>query len=223
MTLILTSDFPVTISDVVVQRLRRAAARPRVAWIPPLTSTGHAHFAAAEVAFRDLGVSSLEYCDIDEEPNETQLSALSQYDAVYLTGGEPLQFRHNILKCNLVDHLRECLATDRLVIAASGGAMQLTPNLSLFRLLTNAVDEVLDERAAYDAMGAVGHEILPHLNRHSGGFLGEVDRYSQGIGIDILGIEDGAVVIHEADGREHYAGRVLRFRRGVRTIIDGVA
>ncbi len=223
MTLILTSDFPSTAIAVVAQRLRPAAVRPRVAWIPPLTAPGRAHFRSAEAAFFELGASALDYCDIDEEPNETQLGALAQYDAVYLTGGDPLAFRRNILKCNLRDRFRECLAAGRLIIAASGGALLLTPNVSLFRLVSSTLEEVLAGRATYDAMGIVGYEVLPHLNRHDAGFLEKVERYSAGIGNDVLGIEDGAAIIRETDGREQYTGPVTRFHRGVRTIIEAPA
>jgi peptidase E len=116
--LILTSDFPATSSEPVVERIRSTAARPRVAWIPPFTATGREHFPAAQAFFESIG-ATVERCDIEEELSPGQLARLREYDVVYLTGGDPLGFRRNILRSRLGARLRECLAAGRLVIAAS--------------------------------------------------------------------------------------------------------
>jgi hypothetical protein len=64
---------------------------------------GRERFPAAQELFKSHGFSDLEYCDIDEEPDEGQLARLDQYDVVYLTGGDPIGFRRNILDIALVD------------------------------------------------------------------------------------------------------------------------
>src|SRR5262245_36260486 len=96
MPLILTSNFPSTPIEAVVDRIRQTASEPRVAWIPPSTITGRVRFQVAEEIWQSFGVSSLEYCDIDEAPDPSQLHTLPEYDVVYLTGGEPIGFRDNV-------------------------------------------------------------------------------------------------------------------------------
>ena len=44
--------------------------------------------------------------DIDEAPNAAQLASLATYDIVYLTGGDPIGFRRNILRAGLPARLR---------------------------------------------------------------------------------------------------------------------
>src|SRR5262245_25016855 len=162
--LVLTSNFPSTPTEAVSECLRSAAANPLVAWIPPLTSKGRERFRAAQQAFRSLGVSSLEFCDIDEEPDERQLSRRDRYEALCVSGVDPLVFRSNIERSGMAAGLRAYLWSGRLVVAASGGAMQFTANVSLYRLLTATVDAVVGEYAAHAGLGVVGYELLPHVN-----------------------------------------------------------
>ena len=60
--------------------------------------------------------------------------------------------------------MREFLADGGLIVGASGGSMQLTKNVSLFRLLTESLEEVFANRDEYEGLGFAGYEILPHLN-----------------------------------------------------------
>ena len=217
LTLALTSDFPSTPNQAIVELMRSRNPSPRIAWIPPFTSMGRARFPAAHRLFESCGLPGLEYCDIDEEPNEAQLARLDQFDVVYLAGGDPLGFRRNILRLGLSERLRQCLAAGRVIVAASGGAMQLTRNVSLFRLLTTTVEEVMSHRDDYEALGVVGYEILPHLNRLETSFLEAVRHYSERVPHDVIALADGAAVLHT--GRDDYrcVGQAVRFRNGIRS------
>ena len=108
MKLVLTSDFPSTTNDVVIAHIRNVGMRPRVAWVPPFTAVGRERFPAARVVFQSFGVQTLDYRDIDRAPNEPQLDGLNRYDAIYLTGGDPLGFRRNIVNSRLSARLKEC-------------------------------------------------------------------------------------------------------------------
>jgi peptidase E len=220
--LVLTSDFPSTGNDQVFAWMRATSARPRIAWIPPFTDTGHKRFAQAQTRFASHGFDRLEYCDIDEQINRIQLSQLASYDIIYLTGGDPLRFRRNILRSELSGWLHQCLGAGRLVVAASGGSMQLTQNVSLFRLLIATIDEVLANRSDYQALGLVAYEILPHLNICDPHFLEQVRGYSERVEHDIIGLDDGAAVFHASRDDYQCTGRVRRFRNGVVSSIEPV-
>lgn len=216
MNLLLTSDFPSSAHPRIVERLRAAAPRPRIAWISPDTAGGHAHFAAASARFAELGFDQLEYCDIDEEQDDVQLAYLYEFDVIYLSGGNPLKFRYNMLRTGLSGRLRQCFSLDRLIVAAGGGALLLTPNVSLFRLQTDSIDATLAERGRYDGMGAVRYEILPHVNRWDAAFLEKVRAYSERVDNDIIAVADGGAVIPATAHAFDYVGEVARYRGGVR-------
>jgi peptidase E len=220
LNLVLTSDFPSTVTDVLLRSIRNVAENPRVAWIPPQTSVGRERFPTAQTAFQSLGISALEFCDIDDEPNAEQLTHLEQYDVLYLTGGDPLLFRKNIERSGLSRSLRACLAAGRVICAASGGAMQLTANVSLYRLLSESVDAVVEGRPDYAGLGFADYELLPHFDKLDAAFVENVRRYSEKVPCDIVALEDGAAIIHRSSGAFRCIGGAVRFRGGVRNAIE---
>lgn len=216
MHLVLTSDFPSTKSEDVVALIRTAGLNPRIAWVAPSTSGALLRFPLATVAFRASGFTDIEHVDADAEPDDP--GVLDRYDVVYLTGGDPVTFRQNLRRSGLAGSLREFAATDRLIVGASGGAMQVTMNVSLFRLLSWNVEEVIASRSGFDGLGLVGYEILPHLNRHDAAFIEKVRQYSELVEHDIVALEDGAAAVTGPAG-DRYLGRGARFRRGVQSAL----
>jgi peptidase E len=214
MKLILTSDFPSTSNDLVIEHMRSAARYPRIAWIPPFTDVHRERFAHARQQFRAYGFNELEYLDIDAELDEKRLSQLEHYDILYLSGGDPLRFRTNLQRAGLSARIKRYLDEGGLLVAASGGSLQLTPNLSLYHLQAATVDEVFADRDEYQALGFVPYELLPHLNRHKPEFLDKVRQYSERVEHDILATPDGAAVLHSDLQIYRCAGPAVRYRKG---------
>jgi peptidase E len=173
----------------------------------------------AQAIFRSLGIEHLECVDIDAEPNIAHLRLSERYDVVYLTGGDPLLFRRNIRRSGLADQLRAFRASGRIIVGASGGAMQLTQNVSLFRLQSGSVDDVITAHDEFDGLGFVDAEILPHLDKHDAAFLEKVTKYSERIPHDVIAVADGGAVICDDEGPLRVFGEAQRFRKGVRSPI----
>ena len=216
----LTSDLPSTPNQVVFDFMRSGRPRPRIAWMAPFTRMGRERFPAAKGLFAAYGFSDLEYCDIDQEPSHEQLAGLDQYDIIYLTGGDPIGFQRSILRAGLPARLQQCLAAGRLIVAASGGSMQLTKNVSLFRLLTAPLDEVLANHGEYEALSVVEYEILPHMNRFEAAFMETVRRYSERITHDVIALADGAALLHTNRDNYRCIGEATRFSNGIMTLIE---
>ncbi len=214
MNLILTSDFPSTTNVAVVDRIRAAAAAPRIAWIPSFTDKDRVQFAEAAQRFGEGGFAELEYLDIDEELDQVQLAYLHEFDVIYLSGADPVRFRYNAIRAGLAGRLRQCVSQGRLIVAASGGALLLTPNVSLFRLESESVAEVMATRGRFGAIGAVSYEVLPHASRFGTAFIDRVLRYSDEAATDVVALADGAALFATSpDGFDH-VGVVTRYRGG---------
>ena len=173
-------------------------------------------FPLAKRSFRSVGITGLERIDLTRD----EVHLLDRYDIVYLTGGDPLLFRDNLRRSGLGLRLREFVAAGRLVVGASGGAMQLTANVSLFRLLSESVEHVVTTRSDFEALGLVDFELLPHLNRHDEAFLEKVRRYSELVPNDIVALADGAALMSGDDGVWRCSGGGARFRHGLRSEIN---
>ena len=211
MNLIFTSDFPAT-PPAVIERLQAVAAAPRIAWIPPLTDPGR--FQEAREQFAAAGFDRLEYLDIDQDLDQVQIAYLHQFDVIYLASGDPVHLRYNAIRAGLAARLRHCAALGRLIVGAGDAALLLTPNVSLFRLRSESVDDVLATRGRFDALGAVSYELLPHADRVDAAFMEKVRGYSERTEADIVALAGGAAVFPTATDSFAHTGPVTRYRRG---------
>ena len=214
MNLVLTSNLPSTSTNAVLASMRSTRPRPRIAWIPPHTDAGHKRFEAARGQFRGLGFDAVDCCDIDRERDESQLATLVDYDIIYLSGGDPLRFRRSVYTSGVHNLLKNCLAAGRLVVGASGGSMLFTGNVSLFRLQSQSLVDVVEQRMNYETLDLVSYEFLPHLNHHPPAFLELVRQYSAQIAHDVIGLVDGGAILHTSSTDYEIVGRSVVFRRG---------
>lgn len=80
---------------------------------------------------------------------------------MYLSGGDPVVFRQNLRDSGYDAAIGTFAQTGRLIVGASGGAMQLTRNVPVYRLLSRSIDEVVAAHAQFDGLGLVDYELLP--------------------------------------------------------------
>ena len=220
MNLSLTSNLPTTPIKAVYELMRRAGDHPRVAWIPPSEDDGQERFVKARMLFETHGFDRLEYISIGGNRSE-RTTRLAEYDIVYLSGGDPIRFRSNLIQASLDAELRNCIGAGKLIVASSGGSMQLTKNISVFRLIEFEVDEVIDQWSQYEALDIVPYEFLPHLNLHSESFLEKVRLYSQAIDHPVIGVEDGGALVHKSSNQYEVIGQASIFRHGDVDVVRG--
>ena len=195
MRLVLTSNFPRPGNERVADCLRAMEGVSSIAWCAPQPDA--MRFADAQAEFSAYGFDDVRWLSADPA------------SAIYLSGGDPMAFRAALLRSPLPV---QRFAT---LVGASGGAMQLTPNLSLFRLMQHDVSQVLDQRHDHAALGLVPFEILPHHDRQTPELLVAVRQYSAAIDNDIWCLADGAAVVQEADGSIGCIGQARCLRAGV--------
>jgi dipeptidase E len=213
MNLVLTSNFPSTPIKAVYRLMRSVGERPRVAWIPPFKEIDNTRFTRAKMLFKVHGLERLERYGIGGRGTDSS-TRLEDYDIIFISGGDPIKFRTNLLQSDLATHLRKSIDTGKMIVASSGGSMQLAQNISVFRLINLDVEQVIAQRNEYEALGIVPYEFLPHLNAHGKSFLEKVRRYSQATSHPVIGVEDGGALIHESRGKYQLIGQASIFHRG---------
>jgi peptidase E len=214
MNLILASDFTAIVRDAVSARIRSAGEQPRIAWIAPYTAADTSAFRAASQHFGALGFSQVECVDIDEERDDVQIAYLHQFDVIYLSDGDAVRFRYNAIRAGLAGRLRQCANAGRLIVGAGGGALLLTPNVSLSRLSNAAIDEVLASRGRFEALSAVPYEVLPGGEAPDATLLDQLQQYSARVEHDILIMASGAALFPGAGAAFEHVGAITRYRHG---------
>lgn len=189
---ILTSNFPRQGNEDVATVVHQECAGAGLAWLSP--RAGAHRF---EEARRDLASYGL--CDVVAlDPGLTDEAVAER--ALILSGGEPIGYREEVFQPRARRWWSQHAASSGLVVAASGGAMLLTPSVSIFRLLTCDVPTVTDERGRYAALGWVPFEVLPHADRQTPAFVERVSRYAALAGVTVWCLPDGAAVCWSATG-----------------------
>lgn len=194
---LLTSNFPQEGSAAIGDYLRQAGVVGTIAWMAPQPNP--ARFAVARHEFARLGFDAL----VDISEGGANCLTHSQASTLYLSGGDPILFRERLEETGLSRWLR-CNATESEplpVIGASGGAMQLTPNLSIFRLLACSVDAAASQRDSYRGLALTPFEIIPHLGQQPKQLLDAASRYRAASGSVVWGIPDGGGIAYLEGGR----------------------
>jgi hypothetical protein len=201
----LSSNFPRPGNEAIAARLRLEGVE-HIHWLAGAPDEQRYKSACAEFAAHDFfDVQAFAAGTVD-------IGGLSAADGLYFSGGDPLVFSAALARSTVAAQLARF--TEPWLLGASGGAMQLTPNLSLFRLQQHSVAEVLRERNRFGALGIVAFEVLPHSDRHPASLLDAVRHYSEGIDNDVWCLADGAAVWQDANGSLSAIGDVRCLRRG---------
>lgn len=208
MRLLLTSNFPRPGNDDVAAVVRDAVGHGAgLEWLSP--ADGAARFDEVHKELGAYGIHAVHALD------RTALVSPTTGACLLLSGGDPIGYREELAQPPLRAWLQHRLVSAPVIVAASGGAMQLTPNVSLFRLLQSDVQTVLRERSHYIALGCAPFEVLPHFDRQVPAVIEQVREYSAQAAVDIWCLPDGAAVVwNEHSGATAIgAARLLRCGR----------
>jgi hypothetical protein len=201
----LSSNFPRPGNEAIAAHLRLEGVE-RIHWLAGSPDEQRYKSACAEFAAHD-------FFDVQAVAAGTlAIGGLSATDGLYFSGGDPLVFSAALARSTVAAQLARF--TEPWLLGASGGGMQLTPNLSLFRLQQHSVGEVLQERDRFAALGIVAFEVLPHSDRHPASLLDAVRQYSEGVANDIWCMADGSAVWQDASGSPSVIGDARCLRRG---------
>lgn len=206
--IVLTSNFPRPGNELIAEYLRGVAGVDAVKWTSAAPDSEI--FRAARNDFESYGFRNV----VEVRPAGPITADDHGSAAYYLSGGDPVSFRDVLTNSPLADWLLSPEAEGRVLFGASGGAMQFTRNVSIFRLMQRDLRTVLAEHVHYNGLGLVPFEILPHFNRHPPEFIEKVRLYSAQTGNAIWCLPDGAGVAVSGSGLEVPIGKAVRLRAG---------
>lgn len=185
---VLSSNFPKAGNEQLARLLSDAGVVGPVGWMAPEPNAER--FARAQAEFDLMGFGAL--VDISRDGAH----GIRNVVAVYLSGGNPLAFRDRLQESGMSAWLRSNhdSSAPLPVVAASGGAMQLTRSLSLFRLLSVPVEEVLLERRALEGLSLTPCEVVPHIDHQPVHLVDAARAYARRVDRPVWGIPDGSAI-----------------------------
>ena len=132
--------------------------------------------------------------------------------ALYLSGGNPLLFRDRLRATGLDRWIGSNATSPKPIpiVGASGGAMLLTANLSLFRLLGDDLPTVLRERDAFRGLALADLEVVPHFQSQPAHLRALLPEYAASADAQVWGLDDAAGLACWDDGSLATIGKVTR-------------
>ncbi len=117
------------------------------------------HAVATRQTLREFGFKGVDFVDVEFE----DASVLSDYDLVYIVGGNPFYLMDHLKRSGADAILREIIkAEEAILIGSSAGAVVLGPDL---RIVAEFDPDLAEGYEDFAGVGIVPFTILPHVNR----------------------------------------------------------
>lgn len=187
MPVLLASDFPKPGNEAIADFLH-ARVRGAVAWIAPGSSVERQAIAREQFAASGFD----EWVAVTSDASK----ALASSPILYLPGGSPLEHLTSMGSPEWRARLARHLAQGGWVVGASGGAVALSANVSVFRLLTRNVDEVVRTRDEHEGLQLVPFEIIPHWEGATDAFGASARAYRSRTEAEVWLLPDASAIVH---------------------------
>ncbi|WP_257142214.1 Type 1 glutamine amidotransferase-like domain-containing protein [Bacillus pseudomycoides] len=96
---------------------------PSIAYLRSSSDETGKYFNNVVKYYRDLGISKVEYFDLDKEYDERKVNNIFNYDAIHLSGGNTFRFLNSLRKRNLLHSLKSYVENGGVLIGVSAGSI----------------------------------------------------------------------------------------------------
>lgn len=176
----------------------------KIGYIPSTEDKEKKYFHTKVQYYLEYGIQYFMFFDLYSEFDPLKIKELLSCDILYLSAGNPIEFREAIKKRKMDKVLRNYFEKGGIIVGVSGGAVQLGKSANLFQLFIGDSNE--DE---LDTLNFVDFEFLPHYNRWNDEFKREVLSYSKTAGTTVYAGNDGdGLIVHE-DGTVQMIGDIV--------------
>ena len=221
--LVLYSDQGNKNNEKVDARLLRLVQKPnaRVGYIPSGGDKERKYYQENCDYYKKLGFEDFFFFDLGDEYDGSKVDELFSCNIIHLSAGDPLYFLQNIKKRNFVDVLRHFVDQGGILVGVSGGSLQLTKTVAVYKSFIGDLDNITyEDYVGLSALNLVDFEFLPHYNRWNQDFINTVKAYSAKFASLIYACRDGDGILVN-DNEIEFIGNIIRIENGI--VVSSVA
>lgn len=187
----------------------------RVGYIPSCGDKERKYFGENCDYYKKMGIEDFLFFDLDVEFDQCKVDELLACNIIHLSAGDPIYFNKNIKKRNFMDVLRHFADQGGILVGVSGGSLQLTRTVALYKSFMGGLDGVThDDYVGLSALNLVDFEFLPHYNRWNKDFINTIKAYSAKFDCLIYACRDGDGILVR-DNEIEFTGNIIRIENGV--------
>jgi len=215
--LVLYSDQSHQNNEKVDARLVSLVQKPnaRIGYVPSGGDKERKYYQKICEHYKKLGFEDFLFFDLDDEFDPSAIDELLACDIIHLSAGDPIYFIHNISRRNFDNILRHYVAQGGILVGVSGGSLQLTKTVAIYRAFIGSLSDITDEDyVGLSALNLVGFEFLPHYNRWNQEFIDTIKAYSAKFSCLIYACRDGDGIVVN-DNNLEFIGDVVKIENGI--------
>lgn len=179
----------------------------------PSTPESVIFFESIKKHYTGLGFKTVKCLDIHNSFDNNVLSELLSCSAIHLSAGNPIYLSSRLKQLGLNSHLVKYCEEGGIIIGNSGGSMQVTRSVNLYKLFCDGLEKVIKEYDDLLALGLVNFEFLPHYNLHKEEFIALVQQYTIWLDITVYGCADGGAIIID-NKKLKFIGETYKIKSG---------
>ncbi|WP_243522336.1 Type 1 glutamine amidotransferase-like domain-containing protein [Bacillus pseudomycoides] len=169
---------------------------PSIAYLRSSSDVTGKYFNYVVKYYREIGISKVEYFDLDKEYDEGKISNIFNYDAIHLSGGNTFHFLNSLRKRNLVHALNSYLEKGRVLIGVSAGSIITTKSIDTAQFVDEDIIGIEDR----SSLGFVDFDFMPHWSEKlSEACLDLLKDYSKLKNRTVYGCKDGDGIVIEGE------------------------
>lgn len=175
--------------------LKLAGGSPSIAYIPSCSDINRTYFRQRINYYNALGITKVDYFDLDQEFDPITVMDMFNYDAIHLSGGNTYYFLNTLKRRDFLEPLRSYVSNGGILIGVSAGSILMaeTIDIALF------ADEDIVGSPDTSALSLVDFEFAPHWDGSSQS-LEQVREYAQSRNKVVYVCSDGdGLVVNEGD------------------------
>lgn len=175
--------------------LKLTGSSPSIAYIPSCSDTNRTYFRRIVNYYNALGITKVDYFDLDQEFDPITVMDMFNYDAIHLSGGNTYYFLNTLKKRDFLETLRSFVSNGGILIGVSAGSIMMakTIDIALF------ADEDIVGSPETSALGLVDFEFAPHWDGNPQ-FLEQIREYAHSRKSVVYVCKDGdGLVVNEGD------------------------
>jgi len=179
---------------------------PSIGYIPSCSDLTRKYFNPKVQYYNELGISNIQYFDLDKEYDGTKINDIFKSDAIHLSGGNTFYFLHLLKKRNLVKSLQLYVEQGGILIGISAGSIILSKTIDMAQFGDEAIVGI-DDRCS---LGIVDFHFMPHWsNDESIKYLDLLKEYSIVKKTTIYACNDGDGIVIDGDNIK-FIGNVIK-------------
>ena len=179
---------------------------PSIGYIPSCSDLTRKYFNPKVQYYNELGISDIQYFDLDKEYNEAKINDVFNCDAIHLSGGNTFYFLHLLRKRNLIKLLKLYVEQGGILIGISAGSIIVTKTIDIAQFGDENLVGIDDK----SSLGLVDFEFMPHWSEdESIKYLDLLKDYSKSKNTTVYACADSDGIVIDGDDIK-FIGNIIK-------------